>query len=144
MIPVPRKLLPALLALAGMAVRLDAQQNAAGGSRSTLEGVFTAAQAVRGEARFKATCANCHSVKQFTTPGMFRPWNGRPVRDVFEMVRTLMPDDNPGSLDRQTYADVLAYLLRANGYPAGKAELPADDAALRRIRVAVKPGPAEQ
>jgi hypothetical protein len=54
------------------------------------------------------------------------------------MVRTLMPDDDPGGLERRAYADVMAYLLRMNGYPAGAAELPADDAALRRIRIEVR------
>jgi hypothetical protein len=134
-----RDLLVLLVALAGAAGRAAALQNGGAEPRSTLDGVFTEAQAVRGEARFRAVCVNCHSVKQFTTPSLFRTWSGRPLRDLFENVRSLMPDDDPGGLDRQTYVDVLAYLLKANGYPAGAAELPVGDPALRKIRIDVRP-----
>jgi mono/diheme cytochrome c family protein len=133
-----RALIPVLLALAAPSVRASALQDNGAGAVSTLEGVYTAAQAARGEDRFRGVCAHCHGIRQFTEPGLFRAWNGRPLRDLFEMVRTLMPDDNPGGLERRAYADVMAYLLRMNGYPAGAAELLADDAALRRIRIEVK------
>lgn len=139
-----RRLLPVLLVLCGLAAGagvVPAQERDGVATASTLDGVFTAAQATRGEASFRSICANCHSVKQFTTPGLFRSWGGRPIRELFEMIRTLMPDDNPGGLDRQVYVDVLAYLLKANGYPAGRTELPAGDAALRQIRIELKPGP---
>jgi hypothetical protein len=49
-----------------------------------------------------------------------------------------MPQDNPGGLRRQEYADVLAYLFELNGLPAGDTALPADDCGLRRIRIATK------
>jgi len=133
-----RDTLVVLVALAGTAGRAAALQSAAPETRTTLDGVFTDAQAARGEARFRAVCANCHSVKQFTTPSVFRTWSGRPLRDLFENVRSLMPDDDPGGLDRQTYVEVLAYLLKANGYPAGETELPAGDSALRKIRIDAK------
>ena len=51
-----------------------------------------------------------------------------------------MPLDNPGRLSRQQNADVIAFVLKANDWPAGATELPADSAALKQIRIAaVKP-----
>ena len=51
-----------------------------------------------------------------------------------------MPLDQPGTLSRQQNADVVAFLLRANAWPSGKTELPADAAALKQIKiVASKP-----
>jgi hypothetical protein len=47
-----------------------------------------------------------------------------------------MPDDRPGRLSREQYADVVAYLLRQNGMPAGPRRLSADPAQLERIRIA--------
>ena len=56
---------------------------------------------------------------------------------MFDAVTT-MPEDNPGSLQPQEYADILAYFLSINGYPAGQAELKGDDAAIGAVKVDVK------
>lgn len=50
-----------------------------------------------------------------------------------------MPRNNPGGLTDQQYADTLAYLLQATGYPAGATELAADADALRGIRLEALP-----
>jgi hypothetical protein len=50
-------------------------------------------------------------------------FNGLTVGDLFERMRTTMPLNNPGALTRDQYADVLAFMLKANGYPAGEREL---------------------
>jgi hypothetical protein len=44
-----------------------------------------------------------------------------------------MPEDNPGSLTPSQAADVFAYILESNGFPAGPRELPADAEALEAI-----------
>ena len=49
-----------------------------------------------------------------------------------------MPMDNPGSLPPQNYADVVAYFFRANGFPAGKDELPIVADHLKLIRITQK------
>ena len=46
-----------------------------------------------------------------------------------------MPKNDPGILTPREYADLSAYLLMLNGMPAGSAELPADAAALEKIRI---------
>lgn len=135
-----RDLFCLLITLAGTAASTEAQQKPGSAPRSTLGGVFTTEQARRGEMQFRAGCANCHSVREFTSPGIFRAWNGRPIRELFEMIRSLMPDDNPGGLAKQAYVDVLAYLLAENGYPAGTTDLPSDEAELGKIRIEVEAG----
>ena len=55
--------------------------------------------------------------------------------DLLELIRTTMPNDNPGQLPARDYVDIVAYILNLNGYPQGEAELPADDAVLRNIKI---------
>jgi hypothetical protein len=56
------------------------------------------------------------------------------VASFFELLRTTMPNDDPGRLTADEYAAVIAYLLQLNGYPPGDRSLPAGGAALERIR----------
>ena len=49
-----------------------------------------------------------------------------------------MPQEAPDSLGAETYVDVVSYLLKANGSPAGAADLPSDRMALKQILVTVK------
>ena len=117
-------------------------------ARSTWEGVYTDAQAKRGETIYVNRCANCHAPDlsgmdqapplagaDFTTE-----WNDLTLHDLFERVRVSMPADKPGSLDRQQVADVLAFTLHKNGFPAGQTDLPPTADALTATRfVAKKP-----
>lgn len=108
---------------------------------SVLDGVFTAAQAERGERTFREACAACHDTGEFSG-GRFRiGWVGRPVGELFETISTLMPEADPGSLSRAQYAAVVAYLLQLNGYPAGDADLPSNRRALGRLEIAAPPVP---
>ena len=51
-----------------------------------------------------------------------------------------MPQNKPGSLSRETNAEILAFVLSANQFPAGKEDLPQASEALREIRIeAIKP-----
>jgi hypothetical protein len=57
-------------------------------------------------------------------------WDRRTVGDLYEHISETMPEDDPGSLTRQQYVDVVAYILRLNGFPAGRDELVPGTAAL--------------
>ncbi|MBW3534168.1 MAG: cytochrome c [Gemmatimonadetes bacterium] len=103
--------------------------------RSAALGVYTDGQADRGEAAWSATCAACHETTDFHDDAFVEGWNGRPVSDLFRFVRENMPDDAPGSLPDQEYADILAYVLRLNGLPPAGLPLPADDAVLSQLRL---------
>ena len=126
-----------------MAARSGQAQN--GATRSLASGVFTDEQATRGDRTFREVCAACHATSEFARAGFFATWNGASLDGLFALIRTTMPQDEPGRLPAASYADVLAYLLRLNGFPAGPGELPWDTDGLRQIRVeppAPTPGPS--
>ena len=102
---------------------------------STASGVFTSAQASRGEQTYMSICVSCHPKGTYTAPAFRQKWNGSPLSELYGFVSSSMPKMEPGSLEPEEYAQVIAYLLKINGAPAGKSELPADVKALRRIRI---------
>ena len=68
------------------------------------------------------------------TGGIFTAnWDGLTIGDLADRIRVSMPFDRPGTLSRQDNADVVAYILRFNQFPAGKDELPRDIPALKQI-----------
>ena len=102
---------------------------------SVADGVFTAAQASRGEATFRRVCSACHDTGEFSG-GRFRlTWVGQSAGDLFDTIATLMPEGDPGSLTPAQYAAVVAYLLQVNGYPAGESDLPTSLSALRGMEI---------
>jgi mono/diheme cytochrome c family protein len=102
---------------------------------SVFDGVFTVEQSARGEAQYLKTCKKCHKkdlsgdlhedVKPLVGDKFRTEWAKWTVGDMFEFLTTDMP---PKAKDRrkvsaENYADILAYILEKNGFPAGKAEL---------------------
>jgi mono/diheme cytochrome c family protein len=102
-------------------------------SKSVNDGVYTADQAARGETVFKAKCASCHYTARFVGEDLFKPWAGKPLAELFGVMRESMPEDNPGTLPAQEYGDVLAYFLSLNKFPAGSDELVGSDEATGAI-----------
>ena len=98
---------------------------------SVWDGVYTAEQAQRGEPLYQQSCAECHGPDLSggeMSPGLVGGefvwnWNGLSVGDLFERLRVSMPQGEPGSVSRQEKADILAFLLAANDFPAGDTEL---------------------
>ena len=136
----PRRVCLALAILTAGAERGSAQTADSTAGKSVLAGAYTAAQARAGETVFTRVCAQCHVPVQFNDANFERAWVGRTARDLFELIRTQMPQDNPGGLRRDEYAAVLAYIFQLNGYPAGDSALATGDAALRRVRIERRPG----
>lgn len=95
---------------------------------------FTAEQATRGQRVFTTICSTCHGRNEFTGPIFALTWKAEPVGNLFEHISTAMPQDRPGSLSPQQYADVLSYILQLNGGAAGDRELPPDAKLLGRMR----------
>lgn len=119
----------------------DSQADARSSGASTLDGVFTSAQASRGEETFSQVCASCHDTNEFSG-GRFRlSWVDQTAGDLFDTISTLMPEADPGSLSPAEYASLVAYIFILNGYPAGEVELPADLVALQRVRIVASPTP---
>jgi mono/diheme cytochrome c family protein len=109
--------------------------------RSVWDGVYTAAQARRGQTLSGEECARCHSetlgggeaAPALAGDGFVARWQN--AGELFEKIRTTMPTDSPGRLGRQEYADILAYILSVNKFPAGAQELGKDAAELSAIRI---------
>jgi mono/diheme cytochrome c family protein len=96
-------------------------------------GAYTSAQAERGLTVFKQVCSECHEPQDFTNADFHGEWNGRSLFDLYENVRTTMPDETPGTLTQQQYEDVLAYMLQLNKAPTGASEFRADSASAKTI-----------
>ena len=112
---------------------------AAQGQKSVKAGVYTAAQADRGIVVFRSKCASCHAPNRFTDDFFYQSFAGKPLWEMFDVISDSMPEDNPGSLKKEEYADVIAYLLKLNNFPAGETELPVEKDALSEI-LFEKPG----
>jgi mono/diheme cytochrome c family protein len=121
-----------LLVLAAAVLCLTAMA-AAQEKKSVKAGVYTAEQADRGQALYRSKCASCHAPNRFTDDFFYQSFAGKPLWEMFDVISDSMPEDNPGSMKPAEYADVIAYLLRLNKFPAGSAELPTDKDALSAI-----------
>ncbi|SRR5712691_3221718 len=112
---------------------------AAGADRTVWDGVYTAAQATRGEAAFDGYCRSCHNAA-FQGPRFIDRWREDRLSSLFNFMSTKMPRDSPGSASQAEYLDIVAYILSLNGLPAGAQELTAS--AVGNIQVVGKDGPA--
>ena len=128
-----------LVPLAGLA-----QENTF--QRTTLEGVFTAAQAERGSEAYATNCSSCHAKDLSGQAGpplkgelFMDNWREDSVNTLFGYISTRMPQRAAGKLSQQTYLDILAHILSTNMLPAGSAELAAES--LGNIRLVGKDGP---
>ena len=103
--------------------------------RSVNDGVYTAAQAERGEPLYDEQCASCHGPIRAFVPEMaallgdhtFRAnWRGRSLAELFGLIQETMPQDAPGSLSPQQSAEIVAYILSGNRKPPGDTPLAED------------------
>lgn len=139
-----RRLLPHIVTslLIGTAAAARAQgtpDSTANGARSVWKGVYTEEQATRGDTEHQNNCSTCHGTEKYAGDAFQRNWVGRTVFDLFDQIKTTMPDDNPGGLSAQQYKDIVAYILKTNGIPAGTDSLPGDPEAMRLIKIDAKP-----
>ena len=109
--------------------------------RTVASGVYTADQAKRGEAAYEKSCSVCHlpdlTGDQFATPligeTFAQRWKDSNVGELFTVVKGTMPATAPGALTDEIYADIVAFLLMMNKYPAGGQELGKDPQELGTI-----------
>jgi hypothetical protein len=113
------------------------------GSGTTLDGVYTTGQAARGQDAYREHCMRCHEGNDQDGPdlkgsGFVDRWRSDTLNVLFTQITTNMPGNRPGGLDERTYVDVLAFLLSANGLPAGGKELTTD--VIRSVQLVGKEG----
>ena len=109
-------------------------------------GVYTEQQATRGRMQYTTSCSACHQAglqgsdlaPALKGDDFVLKWSGFTLQDLFDKIATTMPGDAPGSLMPQANADVLAYVLQVNKFPAGQSELEPDAAALKAISIEKK------
>jgi mono/diheme cytochrome c family protein len=126
--------------LTGAAILLVLAGGGHAAARGTLDGVYTAAQAAEGAAVYARQCAMCHGARlegSVEVPGLtgkfVANWADRPVGDLYDYLARAMPQMAPGTLQPEDNARLVAFILQANGAPAGTRNLPAGSAALQRI-----------
>ena len=111
-------------------------------SRSVKDGIYSTSQAATGQKLYVEQCQQCHAddllgsgpFPALVGDGFRKEWTGQPVGDLFDRMSRTMPASQPGSLNPVQNAAILAYMLKANGFPAGKADLSSDSAALHAIK----------
>jgi cytochrome c5 len=120
-------LVAAAVALTGTPVR--AQPTAP----TVADGIFTDAQAARGATVYEAACAGCHraDLGGATGPALrderfARQFAGKDLKTLFTKAATTMPRGAPGTLGDNVYLDVVAHVLKENGFPSGGRELTVD------------------
>ena len=103
----------------------DAQQ-----LRPLTAGVYSAAQATRGQQLYQKECASCHGAAMEGTigppmvgDGFLSNYSARPLATLVEKIQKTMPFNLPGSLSRQQSIELAAYILQSGKFPAGQAEL---------------------
>jgi hypothetical protein len=77
---------------------------------------------------FSQSCAGCHGLSaEGKAPLVGEPfWKSfaqKTVGDLLEFVSAYMPNGAPGSLNASAYQDIVALMLKSNGFPAGTIEL---------------------
>jgi hypothetical protein len=111
-------------------------------SKSVVEGVYTDAQATRGNDAYTKDCSSCHGAglegdgfaPALSGTEFLSNWNGTTLGDLFDRVRISMPPSSPGSVTPEAKVDIIAHLLKFNKFPAGQAELAGPADALKDIK----------
>jgi mono/diheme cytochrome c family protein len=137
----PVVLIP-LVTLVGLRATVHAQEP----TKSVWDGVYTEEQAKRGQPLYAEQCASCHGPElmggemapPLATGDFLSGWDGLTVGDLFERIRVSMPQNAPGSLSGQQNADILAFILSANKFPAGDTELSSNGMVLKTIKFEAK------
>jgi hypothetical protein len=109
--------------------------------RTVWDSVYSAPQAGRGESAYARSCARCHGATlsganeapPLAGSGFLGNWNGLALNELQNRIQTTMPSDSVGIYNRTLVVTVMAYLLKANGFPAGTADLPESVDSLKGI-----------
>jgi len=114
--------------------------------RTVWDGVYTQGQADRGTKAFGQSCSGCHTLtaegkSPLVGDSFWKSFAQKTVGDVLAYVSANMPNGNPGSLSESTYSDIVAVMLKSNGFPAGATELQRD--AIAGVQIVPKDGSTE-
>jgi mono/diheme cytochrome c family protein len=115
-------------------------------AQTVLDGAYTTAQAMRGEAAYQMHCGGCHgetldgrAMGPLRGDKFLDRWREESLAPLFDHIRTRMPANAAGSLNTGTYLEILAYILQVNMFPPGARELTAESIA--NFKLVGKDGP---
>lgn len=135
--------------VAGVTMAARVEQAAPPAGSSTWSGVFTEEQATKGAAAYAKHCSECHLedlagdgfAPALKGPEFMNNWNTLSVGDLYERIRVSMPPSAPSAVPNQDKADIVSYILKSAGFPAGTTQLAPQPEALKTIKFeATKPG----
>jgi alcohol dehydrogenase (cytochrome c) len=127
----------------GLSVATIAQPQPAGAS-------YTTAQATAGSLAYREQCAGCHlddlggqnEAPPLAGVNFMSAWGDRSPRQLFAFIQATMPPGQAGRLDAQTYVNLVAFILQANGAPSGNQPLTsANDVKISSVATGRAPGP---
>jgi len=116
-------------------------------TKTVWDGAYTDAQAERAQGTFSANCARCHTLtlegaRPLVGPQFWQANTQKTVGDLLKFVSVNMPNGvTAGSLSPSAYNDLVALILKSNGFPAGTFEVAPDTVA--NIQIIPKDGPGE-
>lgn len=130
----------AVVLASGWSVAAHQATPSAPAGRTPRSGMYSDAQAARGEPLYTAECAFCHgqdlqgtfAAPPLTQAALSARWQKKTLKDLLDYQQAFMPWTSPGGYSRQQNIDILAYILKKGGFPAG-ADLPSSPDALRQI-----------
>lgn len=135
-----------LVAAAGIFLITASIATHAQAPRTVQDGVYSDAQASRGQALYAQRCAGCHGpalagaqAPPLAGDAFVRKFRLEPLSALFIKIRYTMPPTMPPGAAAaaqptpQQAADLVAHVLKTNGFPAGKIDFSAADATTSSI-----------
>jgi mono/diheme cytochrome c family protein len=119
-------------AFGGAVLTAGLQNSPAIRSQSVWDGVYTTAQAKRGQEHYDVYCTNCHGtdmqgdgadIPALNDARFAKKWDRRSLKELLDLISQRMPENMPASLSKEVYSDLLAYILANNGFPGGAKEI---------------------
>ena len=103
-------------------------------------------QQTRGKASYLDKCSSCHQenlrgsaeTPPLTGDMFWTNWETYSANNLFQQVKATMPEDNPGGLKAEEYADIVAYILKFNEVPM-TGDLASDADSLKKVTITKKP-----
>ena len=123
-----------LVLVVWLAAVLHAQTPTPAPTTTVKDKVYTREQADRGEKSYKQICAKCHlfdGPKTKDGPPLggdffFDKWDGKSIFEMAVGIKLNMPPDGSAFLDDDETADLVAFILKSDGFPDGDKPLKTD------------------
>jgi mono/diheme cytochrome c family protein len=101
-------------------------------ARPVTGGVYSSAQAARGQQIYQMRCLGCHGPALEGAIGpplagdaFLSVWSGRSLAELVDKIEKTMPPEQPGSVSRDQAIDIVAFVLQSGKFPTGAADLSA-------------------